>query len=547
MRLTRRHMLARTGLAGAGVAAGVGAGLLDGCAPADVPGTLGGADMARGHRLREKRFPPPSAETETGIAIVGGGIAGLSAAWALADAGYRDFRLLELEDATGGTARSGSNAITAFPLGAHYLPIPNPESTGVLRLLVQLGIVTGVEGGRPVFDPYQVVADPEERLLRLGRWQEGLVPATLAARDRDELAAFFARMAAYRDRRDDGRPAFAIPMALSARTADLLALDRISFAGWLDAQGWRSPVLRAHVRYACRDDYGTEPEAVSAWAGIHYFAARRGTAANVDGDLVLTWPGGNGHVAGRMAARVAEHVARGHIVHHVAPDGGGCIVDAWDVAGRRTVRLRARAAILATPRFVAARLAPGIDAAGFGYAPWVVANVTVARPPAGRGFALAWDNVSATSESLGYVVATHQSLAVTPGPTVLTWYLPLSRMAPADARRLMATRPLGEWQRIVREDLVATNPDLADAIRRIDVWRWGHAMIRPVPGFLWGGARAAAAMPRPPLFFAHSDLSGLPLFEEAHHRGSIAAAAALAHVGHRPSDGDKAWTDAAPI
>lgn len=500
-----------------------------------MPGTLGGADFVRGHRLRDDApFPEPARETRTGIAILGGGIAGLSAAWTLAEAGVSDFRLFELEDRTGGNSRSGRNAVSAYPLGAHYLPIPNEETRGVVRLLERLGIITGQQDGKPIYDPYQLVSDPEERLLHLGKWQEGLVPTIgLTPADTHDLNAFFAAMAAYRDRRGaDGRPAFAIPMELSARDTDLLALDRLSFSAWLDAQGWRSPVLRGHVRYACRDDYGTEPEQTSAWAGIHYFAARRGHAANAGGDTVLTWPEGNGHLAGRMAARLRDRLECGQIVHRVRRSGDGVTIDSVDVAAGTGQRIHAKAAILAMPHFVAARVLPAgtADASGFGYAPWIVANVTVDRPPAGNGFDLAWDNVSWTSKSLGYVVATHQSLDVTHGATVLTWYMPLSDLAPAAARREMLDRPLEHWQRIVRDDLIETNPDLAGAIRRIDIWRWGHAMIRPTPGFFWNGAREAAARPQPPLFFAHSDLSGLSLFEEAHYRGTLAAQQAMTHL-----------------
>ncbi|MDB5703928.1 MAG: twin-arginine translocation pathway signal protein [Sphingomonas bacterium] len=533
MTISRRSAIA--GSVAAAAAIGVGAVAWQARGDA-IPGTLSGADFARGHRLRDGvAFPPPTREISAGIAILGGGVAGLSAAWTLAEAGVTDFRLFELEDSAGGNARSGRNAVSAYPLGAHYLPIPNAEAKGVVRLLERLGIVTGHEGGKPIFDPYQIVSDPDERLLHLGKWQEGLVPTIgLTAIDRHDLDAFFTTMARYRDRRDaEGHPAFALPMEFSARDPDLLALDRLSFTAWLDAQGWHSPVLRGHVRYACRDDYGTEPEHVSAWAGIHYFASRRGVAANVSGDTVLTWPEGNGHLVGRMAARLRPHLECGQIVHRVRRESGGVAIDSFDVATGTSLRIHARGAVLATPHFVSSRLLPPgqLDAAGFGYAPWVVANVMVDRPPAGAGFQLAWDNVSWTSRSLGYVVATHQSLATTPGPTVLTWYLPLSDMPPAEARRELIDRPLGYWQEMVRDDLLQTNPDLEGAISRIDVWRWGHAMIRPVPGFFWGGARAAAAAPKPPLFFAHSDLSGLSLFEEAHYRGTQAAQDAMTHLG----------------
>ncbi len=531
MGVSRRTLIAGS-VAGA---AAIGAGTVA-LMPRDetTPGTLGGADFARGHRLRAGGFPAASETVKTRVAIVGGGVAGLAAAWTLADAGVTDFRLFELEDRTGGNARSSKNAVSAYPLGAHYLPLPNAEAKGVIRLLEQLGIITGWQNGKPVYDPYQLVADPDERLFYLGKWQDGLVPQKgLSTKDVADLKAFFAAMKAFSARKDaQGRPAFAIPMELSARDPDLLALDKQSFAGWLDAQGWTSSILRGHVRYACRDDYGTEPDQVSAWAGVHYFASRRGLAANADPEAVLTWPEGNGHLVGRMAARLKDRLDCGRIVHRVATANGQAIVEALDVASGRGVRIEAGSVVLATPHFVTARLlADAPPATGFDYAPWIVAAVTVDRPPAGPGFEVAWDNVSWTSNSLGYVVDTHQSLDRVPGPSVLSWYLPLSDMPPAEARRQLLDRPLDHWQNMVRDDLLRTNPDLKGAIRRIDVWRWGHAMIRPVPGFFWSGAREAAAAPRPPVFFAHSDLSGLSLFEEAQYRGIRAAEDAMTHLG----------------
>lgn len=537
MSFARKLLSRRALVAGAG-AMTVGAGLLGllraRLSGSSWPGTLDGADARRGHRLRTMDFPAPSEEAETDIVIAGGGIAGLAAGRTLATAGAR-FTLLELEDRAGGNARSGHSSISDYPLGAHYLPIPNVEDVGVRTLLEELGIITGWQNGKPVFDPYQIVADPDERLLSLGRWQDGLLPSIgLSPRDRQDIHRFFALMAGYRDRRDDaGRPAFAIPMELSARDADLLALDRSSFAAWLDRQDLTSPILRTHIRYCCRDDYGTEPEHLSAWAGIHYFAARRGDAANVRSDAVLTWPEGNGRLAGLMAQPLHPFIRPGQTVFAARRDGDHVSVDSFDSHKGRSTRWHCRAAILAVPRFVAARIAPAQlpAAADFSYAPWVVANVTVDRLPAGRGVPLAWDNVSVTSESLGYVVATHQSLASVPTASILTWYMPLSAMPPAQARRLMLERSLAEWQHIVAADLLATNPDLEGAIRRIDIWRWGHAMIRPTPGFLWGDARQAAAEPSPPFFFANSDLSGMSIFEEAYYRGTRAADQALAHMG----------------
>ncbi|MES2445070.1 MAG: FAD-dependent oxidoreductase [Pseudomonadota bacterium] len=527
MKADRRAVL---GIGAVTVAAGAAA-LVHGFSRSPLPaGDLAGADMARGHRLRDGGFPAPTRADEAAIVIAGGGVAGLSAAWRLADAGFDDFRLLELEDSVGGNARSGSNAVSSYPLGAHYLPVANREAKALQHLLRQLGMITGDRDGAPVYDPAQLCADLQERLFWRGKWQEGLIPQTgLSPADRHDLAAFEAAMRGFSQRTGaDGKPAFAVPSAYSSRDSDLLALDSQSFAQWLDAQGWRSPVLRAHVRYAMRDDYGTEPGEVSAWAGIHYFASRRGWAADGAGGNELTWPEGNGRLTARIARQFVDRIAAGRIVHRAAREGDGVLVDSFDTITGTTVRTTARAAILAMPHFIATRVAPELGSSkAYSYAPWLVANITVSRLPAGHGVPLAWDNVSSTSNSLGYVVATHQGPAAISDGSVLTWYLPLSDMPPPVARRLLVERPADAWKRIVRDDLLAMHPDMDDAIQRIDLWRWGHAMIRPTPGFL---QRIATA--EPPLYLAHSDLSGLSLFEEAHYHGVRAAEAAMTRLDH---------------
>ena len=521
----------------AGGAASTGALAASGCATAAMPGTLGGADFTRGHRLRAGALPTPTGpEERAGVVIAGGGVAGLAAGWRMVEAGFDDFVLLELEDRTGGNARSGRSDVTAFPLGAHYLPIPNREARALIHMLTRFGMISGADAsGAPIYDEYQLCADLEERLFWRGSWQEGLFPKTgLSDEDLAQHRAFEAAMAAFsRAVGNDGRPAFAVPMALSSADPAFIALDGQSFAAWLDAQGWRSVPLRAHVRYSMRDDYGTEPEHVSAWAGIHYFAGRRGWAAGDVGDSELVWPEGNDRLASLMAASCKGHIRTGQTVFRATADGEEALVDAFDTAANTSRRIRAKAAILAMPQFVAARLTPGISAKSFSYAPWVVANVHVSALPQGPGVALAWDNVSAASESLGYVVATHQTASGDEGPSVLTWYMPLSRQAPAVARKAMLTRPLSAWQAEVRDDMVAMHPELTDAITRIDVWRWGHAMVRPTPGFLTDPARRAAQDSPPPLFHAHSDLSGLSLFEEAHYRGVLAAERAMTALGHK--------------
>ena len=72
-----------------------------------------------------------------------------------------------------------------------------------------------------------------------------------------------------------------------------------------------------------------------------------------------------------------------------------------------------------------------------------------------------------------------------------------------------------------------------ERVRRIDVMLWGHAMVRPRPGLIWGGARQEAALPRGRIHPAHSDLSGMALFEEAQYRGVLAAETVMRGLGQR--------------
>jgi hypothetical protein len=68
-------------------------------------------------------------------------------------------------------------------------------------------------------------------------------------------------------------------------------------------------------------------------------------------------------------------------------------------------------------------------------------------------------------------------------------------------------------------------------ITRLDIFRWGHAMVQPRVGFMWGEARKRATQPQGNIYFAHSDLSGFSLFEEAQYRGVLAAERVLAKLG----------------
>lgn len=478
-------------------------------------------DSTRGHALRDGTLTTRAREQRrVAVAIVGGGIGGLSAGWRLDALGLRDWLLLELADAPGGNARSGSNDAGRFPWGAHYLPVPGPEAVHVRQLLRELGVLDA--NGQ--FDERTLCHSPQERIFQHGRWHEGLEPFdALPGAERAQFGRFSDTISEFR-----ASGAFRVPSAqghahlasgvLARPAADAVrALDTQTADAWLRSQGLTSPALRWWVEYGTRDDYGASLTQASAWAAVHYFAARDADEAGP-----LTWPEGNGWIAQRLAARAGERIVTGAPAVHLERAGAQ-----WIVHTPR-VDVTCDAVIWAAPLFVLPKVLPSVTLpAALEYAPWVVANLTLRRPPSEQGAPPAWDNVIYGSPSLGYVDAGHQSLATRPDRRVWTWYHAVVDRPAVDGRRWLQQRSWGEWRDHIVADLARAHPDIVECIERIDIMRWGHAMARPVPGVLSRVDAMRRWSPAPGVYCAHADLSSLSLFEEAQWHGVLAAEQAV--------------------
>lgn len=505
------------------------------------PGELVATGMEVGHRLlRDARsMPLPTTWRRERVAIIGGGVAGLTAAWALARLGLGAPLVLELDEQLGGTARAGQSAVTPYPWGAHYIVAPTAEQYELTALLTELGAIEGYTSrGEPIVDEALRCREPEERIFYRGRWYEGLyLRAGASADDLRQLAAFQAeidRWAAWRDAR--GRRAFTIPVSRCSTEPEVIALDGQSFASWLAERGLTSPRLRWLCDYACRDDYGLVAEHTSAWAGVFYFAARQ-TAPGVEPQPVVTWPDGNFPLVAHLAR--AASVRLRAAVSSVEDTGAEVRIVAHTETG--PLGIAAERVIVAVPRFVAARLVRAREPhakisapASADYGAWAVANLHLRDRPHQRVSAPhAWDSVLYHSKSLGYVTATHQR-GRDVGPTVLTWYYPFTDFDAAAARRSIEGAGQAEWAEVVLADLARAHPGLREQAERLDVAFWGHGMIRPKVGAVWHPQRVASSHALGRLHFAHTDLSGLALFEEAFDHGNRAArevAAALAERG----------------
>ncbi|MFH2009561.1 MAG: FAD-dependent oxidoreductase, partial [bacterium] len=373
----------------------------------------------------------------------------------------------------------------------------------------------------------------------------GFYPWELASRQ--ELEQFFDfhrdmyRWSRWRD--SLGRPAFQLPIVYATDAEEVTALDAITLADYVYGKGWDSPLLHHFLDNRMTDEYGCLADEISAYAGILYWAFEAGEEKAPPGASqqapVISWPEGNSHLVRGLARTLPRGAVR---------------TDAWVVSLRNhadevhamvldprgtTRTFRGRQCIFAAPKLRAELLIPELEEAGrrehrlLEYSPWLVANLLLSECPEHDAQALAWDNLIYRSWSLGFINGQHFR---TPGkdsdrPFLLTFYACFSGSMREPARRDLLELDWDSWARLIAGELERPLPDVRKRIERMDIRRWGHAMVRPAPGLIWGGTREALGRPLGNIHFAGNDAGILPLYEEAVYQGVSAAEAVLTRLG----------------
>jgi hypothetical protein len=419
--------------------------------------------------------------------------------------------------------------------------LPSLESLHVREMLFDLNVILEDPFGEaPYYDERYLLHAPSERVLYKSTWQDGYLPVeNVPASERDQYAQFFKRIDSYSQARGaDGRRGFTVPIELASHDAGFLALDQLTFASWLDREAFSAPTLRWYLDYCCRDDYGRGAGEVSAYAGIHYFAARVGLARNAQRGAVLTWPEGLNAVARALFDKVdlsAERLVSGFATS-VEDDGSRVRVEGMtfqdETAGEPFV-MSARQVIVAMPLFVGQHVVKGMGALGFDsalhmprYAPWLVSNFVLgAFPEEAEGSPLAWDNVAYGSRDLGYVVSTHQDIRQSrPERTVFSAYTALADMTPDAGRRwLDGASPEALLARAGADMKAAYGWRLGPCVEAVEIVARGHAMASPLPGYRTNAGLVELREGGSRIQFAHADLSGYSVFEEAAWWGYRAA------------------------
>jgi hypothetical protein len=249
-------------------------------------------------------------------------------------------------------------------------------------------------------------------------------------------------------------------------------------------------------------------------------------------ESVLTWPGGNGWLTERLAKPFLAQIQTRSLVQKIdvhtkaKAANQAYALQVWHAPSQSWQQWHARAVVMAVPLFIANKLlshAPKalqhlIQDPAHRSSAWWTANVLLHEPLAGyQQEPMAWDNVIYQGEGLGYVNAMHQSLRSHAGRTVLTYYQALGSAKSARQKLLQSSQQ--DLSQAVIADLSRAHPDIVLKAKQIDIVRYGHAMAVPSLGAMTHPARVHLQSLRGTLQFAHSDMAGYSVFEEAFEWG----------------------------
>jgi len=391
------------------------------------------------------------------VVVVGGGIAGLAAAWRLRD---RDVVVLEASDRLGGRIRSERRGAYWLNFGAHVFAGPGSAS---YRLIEEVGVET-----RPV--PGRLAAvSLNGKLVSSGPVE--LFPFRLPLGLADRLALVRAGIRLRLAVRRYAAVARARPGESAAERQQRMLefMDDRSFSEFM---GRLPPDVDALLRCTLTRSSG-EPETLAAGYGVGYFHL----VWNRDEGLSTNIVGGSSTLTEGIAAELGDRAQTNARVERVTPVDGGVVVES--TAGE----LRARAAIVATPAYAAHAIVDGLPEetrsalAAIPYGPYVLGGfLTYETRPA------PWDDIYALAtpkRAFGIVFNTGNALRVDgrrePGGSITV-------SAAADAARKLASLSDDEVTERFRADLVDLFPALDGAIAETKIVRWERGLPHPTVG-----------------------------------------------------------------
>jgi phytoene dehydrogenase-like protein len=433
-----------------------------------------GEESAVCHKVRDgRRFGRPPIGERRDVIIVGGGISGLAAAYYLRD---RDFILLEKDSYFGGNAYLQEYEGQAYNTGSAFLTTDEPSVMALAREL----------------DLELLPVDQFDGTIVNGRftpdtWGEGAAHLPYPPAVREGFRKFRRSM---------------LDISIGGREMEL---DSQPFSDYMREY---PPEVKQWWDGFGPSNWGAPSHETSALVGIE---AMRWVSPEDRQDVRRAWPGGNGAISGRLVeilkVKYGERMRAGATTVAVEPHKNE--VHVTYIVGSELRRAAAKTVVMATPKYITARLVAELPAAQreamrkIRYAPYAVCNLIFDREVFRGGY----DTWCPGSRFTDFVVADWTILnrpGYRPKYNILTCFTPLREnertlLLGDDACRRLAYQVLRDFQKLM--------PGFDVDPVEVHFFRRGHPMFMSTPG-TYTRVIPAARPPMKRIYFANTDSEG---------------------------------------
>ncbi len=456
----------------------------------------------------KKKGGIPAVSEEYDVVIVGGGLAGMSAAYYLKG---KKILIIEGHNRFGGNAKTQAYNKSMTAMGSAYITLPE-DGDEIDTFLKQTNLKK----------QFRLTDHDDETVIMNGKFVPGFWAGGTDIKNADQFKAAHAK---FKEVWDNNYPEIPVWDNSTSARGHFNSLDSISFSNWLKRElGTIHPHIMEYITLYCWSSFSASPSEISAAQGLNFLTC------DLAGIQVL--PGGNGMIAQALfqdlSKRAGVKLTNQSFVVDIKSEGGKAVVCYKDPSNNLKT-IRARHCIVANAKMVAKKVITGLSAEqekamnGIGYRAYLVANIFLKKKVPSKGYDLFTLNGSLPgseyedSKNRVFMDVVYADWAGkdSADKSILTLYMPL----PYDmAQQYLFVDGLhGKYMDRIKSRLTPTLENMGlgwNDVEGMRLVRYGHSMpVAEVNGVASGMFERASASIDNCIHFANQDNWGNPCFE----------------------------------